>query len=301
MTVNDAISLLELSRPVTHEAVKQSFRRLVKIYHPDKHFNDVARDNAAAQFVQIKSASELLLELSEEEINNPQPVIQRRRPNIVRRERQYQAQPQVNLNHPIIKEIENIVRLFRLTGATQIHVFLRKLLIDGKYSPSAWMGNLYARLFEKSYAGEDKLNGAAYAVFFFFRLLWGAVFLIVSFFTIAILGLLLTVLLFPPVALFAIFYSLYIRLLKPVKDHLNKSIRPNDRTSWLKARLKYLVFRTLPLPILFLFSFWFIEICNQGTYYVSSISKILFALFVLLFLSVIYEWIHYFRAKRSKK
>jgi len=111
---------------------------------------------------------------------------------------------------------------------------------------------------------------------------------------------LLTVMLFPPVALFAIIYGLYIRLLKPIKNHLNKSIRPNDRTSWLKARLKYLVFRTLPLPALFLFSLWFIEICNHGTYYVSSISKILFALFVLLFLSVVYEWIHYFKAKLSK-
>jgi hypothetical protein len=300
MTINEAISLLALSRPVSHEAVKQSFRRLVKIYHPDKHFTDVARDNAAAQFVQIKAASELLLDLTEEEINNPRPVIHRQRPNIVRRERPYQAPPQVNLHHPIIKEIENIVRLFRLTGATQIHVFLRKLLIDGKYSPSAWMGSLYTRLFEKKYAGEEKLDGAAYAVFFFFKLLWGAVFLIASFFTIAILGLILMVLLFPPVALFAIFYSMYMWLLKPVKNHLNKTIRPNDRASWLKARFTYLIFRTLPLPALFMFSFWFIEICNQGTYYVSTISKLLFALFVLLLLSVVYEWIHFFKAKLSK-
>jgi hypothetical protein len=301
MNTNQAIETLRLERPVTHDAVRKAFRSLAKEYHPDKHFTDVARENASAMFVRIKAASDILLEIPENDINNPRPNA--RRPiNRVKRERTYTppAKPLI-LNHPLVKEFENIVQLFRLAKKSQLNTFMRRLLVEGRFAPGVFIGNLYERLFERKYAGEDRLGPLAYAVLLSLRLLWGAIFMIVSFFTMAVLGLLAVVFLFPPVALFALIYWGYHQMLQPLIIRLNKTIEPGMRSSWMKARKTYLWYRTFPLIPMGAIGYFFVLVCRAGTYYVNSIAYLLCGLFMLLSLSVVYEWLHYFKIKASNQ
>jgi hypothetical protein len=301
MNTNQAIETLRLERPITHEAVRKAFRSLAKEYHPDKHFTDVARENASAMFVRIKAASDILLEIPENEINNPsQPI---RRPiNRVKRERTYTppAKPLI-LNHPLVKEFENIVQLFRLAKKSQINTFMRKLLVEGRFAPGVFIGNLYERLFERKYAGEERLGSFAYAILFSLRLLWGALFMIVSFFAMAIAGLLGVVFLFPPTAIFALIYWAYHQMLQPLIARLNKTIEPGVRNSWMKARKIYLIYRTFPLIPMAIFAYFFLQLCRSGTYYINSIAYILWGLFFMLTLSITYEWLHYFKVKFAKQ
>jgi len=301
MNANQAIETLRLQRPVTHDAVRKAFRSLAKEYHPDKHYTDVARENASAMFVRIKAASEILLEISESEINNPRPQV--RRPiTHVKRERTYTppAKPLI-LNHPLVKEFENIVQLFHLAKTTQVNSFMRKLLVEGKYAPGVFIGNLYERLFERKYAGEEKLGSGAYAILLGLRLLWGAIFMIISFFVMAILGLLGLVFLFPPIAMFSMVYWLYNQMLQPLIKRLNATIEPGVRKSWLSARSVYLWYRTLPLIPMAFGAYFFLQLCQNGTYYINSVAYILCVLFALLALSIVYEWLHYFKVKFAQK
>jgi hypothetical protein len=300
MNANQAIETLRLQRPITHDAVRKSFRNLAKEYHPDKHFTDVARENASAMFVRIKAAADILLEIPESEINNPRQQV-RRPVNRVKRERSYTppAKPLI-LNHPLVKEFENIMQLLHLAKKSQVNAFMRKLLVEGKYAPGLFIGNLYERLFERKYAGEEKLGSGAYAVLLSMRLLWGAIFMIVSFFTMAILGLLGLVFLFPPIALFSIVYWMYLQMLEPMVKKLNKTIEPGVRKSWLKARRVYLWYRTLPLLPMAAGAYFFVRLCSSGTYYANSIAYLLCVLFGLLALSIFYEWLHYFKVKFAR-
>jgi hypothetical protein len=301
MNANQAIETLRLQRPVTHDAVRKAFRSLAKEYHPDKHFTDVARENASAMFVRIKAASDILLEIPESEINNPRPQV-RRPVTRVKRERPYTppAKPLI-LNHPLVKEFENIVKLFHLAKTTQVNSFMRKLLVEGKYAPGVFIGNLYERLFERKYAGEEKLGSFAYAVLLALRLLWGAVFMIISFFVMAILGLLGLVFLFPPIAIFSIVYWMYHQMLQPLIKRLNGTIEPGVRKSWLNARRVYLWYRTIPLIPMAIGAYFFLKLCQSGTYYIHSVASLLCFLFALLALSIVYEWLHYFRVKFAQK
>jgi hypothetical protein len=273
---------------------------LAKEYHPDKHFTDVARENASAMFVRIKAAADILLEIPESEINNPRPQV-RRPVNRVKRERTYTppAKPLI-LNHPLVKEFENIMQLLHLAKKSQVNAFMRKLLVEGKYAPGVFIGNLYERLFERKYAGEEKLGSGAYAVLLSLRLLWGAIFMIVSFFTMAIVGLLGLIFLFPPIALFSIVYWGYHQMLQPLVKRLNKTIDPGVRKSWLKARRVYLWYRTLPLLPMAAGAYLFVRLCSRGTYYANSIAYLLCVLFGLLALSIFYEWLHYFKVKFTR-
>jgi hypothetical protein len=300
MNANQAIETLRLQRPITHDSVRKAFRNLAKEYHPDKHFTDVARENASAMFVRIKAASDILLEMSEGEINNPRPQV-RRPVTRVKRERTYTppSKPLI-LNHPLVKEFENIMQLFRLAKKSQVNTFMRKLLVEGKYAPGVFIGNLYERLFERKYAGEEKLGSVAYAVLLALRLLWGAVFMIISFFVMAIIGLIGLIFLFPPITLFSIVYWMYHQMLQPLVKRLNKTIDPGVRKSWLKARRIYLWYRTLPLLPMSVVAYLFIQFCQRGTYYITSIAYILSILFGLLALSIFYEWLHYFKVKLAK-
>jgi hypothetical protein len=260
----------------------------------------VARENASAMFVRIKAAADILLEIPESEINNPRPQV-RRPVHRVKRERAYTppAKPLI-LNHPLVKEFENIMQLLHLAKKSQVNAFMRKLLVEGKYAPGVFIGNLYERLFERKYAGEEKLSSGAYAVLLSLRLLWGAIFMIVSFFTMAIVGLLGLIFLFPPIALFSIVYWGYHQMLQPLVKRLNKTIDPGVRKSWLKARRVYLWYRTLPLLPMAAGAYLFVRLCSRGTYYANSIAYLLCVLFGLLALSIFYEWLHYFKVKFTR-
>jgi hypothetical protein len=296
MTIGEALSVLHLNAPVTHDDVRKAFRMKAKEFHPDKHFNEQARELAAQQFLRIREASDLLMSLSEQQINHRGP--ERRTIRVVRRShpRPAPVQPTI-MEHPLIKELDNVVKLFHLAGKGSSMQLLRKYLGEGRFSPGNWMGKMYEKLFEKKFAGEDQMSGFMYGFILFIRLLWGSIFLIVAFFSMSILGLMVLVLVFPPVVVFTGVYWLYHRFMKPIAKKLNQSIQPGNTASWLKARSAYLRYRTLPLPIMAAIAWAFVLVCKTGSLYVITLSYLLCLLFSILGMSVFYEWLQYLKVK----
>ena len=299
MTVGEALSVLRLNVPVTHDDVRKAFRMKAKEFHPDKHFNEASQEDASKQFLKIREASDLLMSLSEVQINRPGP--ERRTVQVVRRAhpRQAPAAPSI-MDHPLVKEIDNVVKLFHLAGKGSSMQLLKKYLGEGRFSPGNWMGRMYERLFEKKFAGEDRMSGFIYGFILFIRILWGSIFMILAFFSMSIVGLAVLVLAFPPAAVFYGVYWVYYQFMKPISKKLNKSIQPGNVQSWLNARSTYLFYRTFPLPIIGVIGWGFVIICRSGTYYVMTLSYLLCLLFSLLAMSILYEWLQYFKVKNRE-
>ena len=288
MTIREAIAVLELQVPVTHEDVRKAFRVQAKKYHPDRQRDERLQADASKRFIAARQASELLLLKSEAVINAPEA---RRAPDpVIRRERRAPAAPPKIVESPLIKELDNVQRLFRMVvGKAE----LKGKGFRWKNSPSALLGHWYETLIEKNFPGEEKLSGVSFALFRFFRLFFGAILLIAAFIGMSIVGLLGAVVFFPPMMVFYALYSLYNWALQEVASELNKHVRRGDVNTWLKARKEYLWYRTLPMFFFGLAAWATISFGSNGTFYLESISWLIVVPVFLLGFSITYEWLHY--------
>ncbi len=289
MTIREAIAILDLQLPVSHDDVRKAFRSKAKIFHPDKHRDERLQEQASKQFISARQASELLLRKSEFVINSPES--HRATDPIVRRERRPPPPPPKIVESPLIKEMDNVLKLFQLLSSDRKKT--RSKTIKWTFSPAAIIGKWYENLIEKHYPGEDKLNGFAFAIYRFFRLLFGAIFLIAAFLLMSIVGLMGAVLFFPPMMVFYALYSLYNMALETVAKELNKQVKKGDVSSWIEARYEYMWYRTIPLGLFGLACWGTISFGKTGTIYLESISWLICLPVMLLSLSITYEWLHY--------
>lgn len=297
MLIREALEMLELERPTDHEAVRRSFRRLVKVWHPDRFTDAVQKEKAHAVFLRLREAHDLLLKLSEAQINHTGP--ERRSIPRVRRSTSPAPPPPPVFDHPLIHEADNLARLFRLLDPQVKRSAFWTRWSQGKYSPGALMGKLYELFIERRFAGEDRLSGFAYGLFRAFHILWGTTVLIVAFIAISLGGLILAVVLFPPFMAFLSVYMVYHHGLKRAVQRLNKQIIPGNRASWIKARKAYLQLRSIPLFPMACAAGFLVFAGQQASYYFQSLT-LAFSLMVLcLMLSVLYEWLHYFKMRNS--
>jgi hypothetical protein len=289
MTNREAIAILELQTPLSHEDVRKAFRRMAKIYHPDLQREPDKQEEASKKFIAIRQASEWLLSKSETAINSPEPI--RREPSIIRRPYK-RATPQPKIKDlPIIKELDNVILLVELIIGKRKNN--QKRSFSWKFSPSNLIGKWYESLIEKHYPGEDKLQGFSFAIFRFFRLFIGSIFLIAGFFLLSVIGLLGAVILFPPFMVFYLLYTIYIAALEYVTPGLNKKIIKGDLESWIRVRRVYLFYRSFPLSLFLLASWGTIAFGQTGTIYLQSISWLICIPVSMLIMSVLYEWIHF--------
>jgi hypothetical protein len=297
MTNREAIAILELQIPVSHDDVRRAFRRMAKLYHPDLNREPEKQDFASKKFIAARQASEWLLSKSETYINSPEPI--KREPVIVKRTRKpTPVQPKIK-DLPIVKELDNVISLIALIVGNKkfkSHKIFRWNLI-----PSALIGKLYESFIEKKYPGEDHLQGFAFALLRFFRLLVGAVFLIAGFFILSVIGLLGAVILFPPMMVFYLIYSIYIAALENIAKSLNKKIKKGDLESWISVRKVYLLYRSFPLVLFLLTSWGTIEFGQTGTIYLQSISWLVCIPVFLLMMSVLFEWIQFLQIQKRSQ
>lgn len=297
MTNREAIAILELQIPLSHEDVRRAFRRMAKMYHPDLQREPEKQEEASKKFIDVRQASEWLLSKSESEINAPEPI--RREPAIVRRTYK-RAAPQPKIKDlAIIKELDNVILLLELIIGKRKNN--QKRSFSWKFSPSTLIGKWYESLIEKHYPGEDKLQGFSFAIFRFFRLLIGAIFLIAGFFILSIIGLLGCVILFPPLMVFYLLYSIYIAALEILATRLNKKIKRGDLDTWIQVRKTYLAYRSFPLVLFILTSWGTIKFGKTGTIYLQSISWLICIPVAMLIMSVLYEWIHFRKIKIQRQ
>lgn len=296
MTIREALTLLELQTPVTHEQVRKSFRRMAKQWHPDLQQSDEARRRASEVFIKLRQANDYLLARSEQAINHP--GAERRTIHRVRRSAPVQKAPPPVVHHPLFNEVENVARLFKLVGRKEKQNSFGRRWGKLSFSPGSWLGRMYEILIERRFAPEERLDGLSYALFRLFHVLWGSIFLIVFFVGLSLAGLISAAVLFPPIMAFLGVYSIYQLALEKSIHRLNKTIIPGNRISWLKARSKYLYIRSIPLLPMFGLAALCIVLSLNGTYYVRSLA-ICFSIFIAaLMLSVLYEWLHFYRIRR---
>ena len=296
MTIREAIAVLDLQLPVSHDDVRKAFRRMAKLYHPDLQREEHLREQASKRFIAARQASEILLRKPEAVINAPES--QRATDPIVRRERRPPPPSPKIVDAPLVKEFDNVMKLFQLLMGKKDG---RKWMFRWTFSPTVLIGRWYEELIERHYPGEERLSGVAFALFRFFRLLFGAIFLIAAFLLMSIAGLMAVVLFFPPAMVFYALYSIYHSALQTVAQKLNKQVKRGDISTWLSARREYLWYRTLPLGFFGLAAWGTISFGKTGTIYLESIAWLICLPILLLALSITYEWLHYRRILHRHK
>lgn len=293
MTIREAIEILELEKPVSHEAIKKAFRDKAKIYHPDRHRDSSTQKQAADKFIAIRKASELLLNLSEAVINDP---ASHRRPDpIIRRAPRTPAAPSPVINSPIMGEYDNLIRLWRMLIGNKKEV--KKSLFN--FQPGSWLVIMYEFFIEKRFIDEEKISGLGFAFYRFTRLLVGAIFLIAGFLLLSIFGMFISAVIFPPFIVFYGIYHLYQQLLDYQANKMNQEMKVKTKAAWLGMRKTYLQLRTFPVFGMILLGMAFHRLSTIGTMYVQLLSLVFIALALLLLLSVSYEWLYFYRVSKK--
>ncbi|EIM20678.1 DnaJ-domain-containing protein [Wallemia mellicola CBS 633.66] len=127
----DYYSILNLPRNATNEEIKDRYKQLAIIFHPDKQRSDHQREAAALQFSHIKHAYEVLSDphkrmaydtLGEEGLKNDWQVGQRlRTPEEMREE--YERRRRVN-------ELESLESVLRSKGDVNVHIDATSAVAD---------------------------------------------------------------------------------------------------------------------------------------------------------------------------
>jgi hypothetical protein len=293
MTIREAIEILELVKPVSHEAIKKAFREKVKIYHPDRHRDALNQQAAAEKFIAVRKASETLLNLSEAVINDP---ASHRRPDpIIRRAPRTPAPTSPIINSPIMGEFDNIIRLWRMLIGSKKEV--KKSMFN--FQPSSWLLIMYEFFIEKRFIAEENISGIGFAFYRLVRLMIGAIFLIAGFMLLSIFGMFVSAVIFPPFIVFYGLYHMYQQLLDYQANKMNQEIKSKTRQAWLGMRKTYLQLRTFPVFGMILLGMGFRQLSTYGTFYIQSLSFIFIALVLMLLLSVSYEWLYFYRVSKK--
>jgi len=293
MTIKEAIEVLGLEKPISHEAVKKAFRDRAKLYHPDKQKDEESRIVASDKFIAVRNASETLLSLSVAIINDPASL---RRPDpVVRRQQRAPVKQEPIFDSLLIKEFDNVIRLFRMLIGNKKAV--KKSTFN--FQPGAWLGIMFEFLIERRFLDEDKLHGLSFALYRLVRLSVGAIFLIGGFLALSIFGMLFSAVIFPPFIVFYGLYHLYTQLLDFQATKMNREVKIKSRETWLSMRKTYLQLRTFPVFGMIMLAMGLIKLSQLGTYYLQSLGMIFFALVIMLLLSVIYEWLYFYRVSNK--
>lgn len=294
MTLYEALAVLELTIPVSHDDIRKAFRNKAKLFHPDKYTDPLLQESASRRFIAAKRASEFLLSFPAEQINTGR-VHTRREPRVQTRRRPPAPPPPV-VHSPLVKEFDNIARLVGLGSRPGKSFFRRRF----SFSPVEWLGKGYMLLVEKVYPGEQRMTGLSYAVFRFFRLLFATLCLILVFFTLSVAGMLVTVIIFPPLLAFWIFYQVYRGLISISTGITEMENKPGPLPEWGQAPLRYLMARTLPLIAALLVMQLLLLFSLEESAYLFALCVVLTLAFLLLGISVVYEWLVFFRMKEEK-
>ncbi|MCB0819346.1 MAG: DnaJ domain-containing protein [Bacteroidetes bacterium] len=293
MRIAEAIEILGLKKPVTHAEIKTRYRRLAKEYHPDRFKPGEQSEGISDNFIRIKDAAELLLRNDEAYINSsrayrdPEPVLKRpayRKPP---------PPPVTKLR--FIRELDNLVRFIRMIFGIK----KKDPDINFSFQPGAWLGRYYELLFERQFSSEIKLHGFAFAIWRFFRIVSGALFLIAGFLLMSIAGMVIAALIFPPLIVFLGIYHIYCEMLDQRAKTLNKQVRKNDRDAWFNARRQFLHVRTIPVFALLILGSSLVRISRDASWYFNTLSIIFCLPVLILAFSVMYEWIHYYRSRKA--
>jgi hypothetical protein len=297
MTVNEALQLLELNLPVSHEEVRLAFRKMAKRFHPDLFIEIKEQQAASLKFIEAKKANDFLLKLPVEAINDirKRPIASQR----IKRERAA-APPPPKVNSPLIKELDNIARLFHLINEQGKELKWWSKLRKFNFNPLETVGKWYEFLIEKSFPGEKKLGAIGFAFYRFFRLLYGSIVLIIGMLIMSIGGLIAAVVMLPSFGVFYFCYYFYNQYLERISLELNKMIIPNNFNSWRNAKSIYLKYRIMPMILFISLAATLLFLAQYGSFFVSSIALFYSILVLLLCLSIFSEFLLFRKSVRKR-
>lgn len=293
MTIKEAIEILELDLPISHDDVKKAYRRKAKTHHPDKHRESISTSFHKEQFINAKNANELLLSHSELVLNSPgryrDPV------KVKRRASPRPAPKPPEAQWKFIEELDNVVKLLKIISRSTKKFKSLNISIQ----PGAWLGKMYVFLFEKRFIGEEFFKGKWFGVYRFIRLFVGSVFLIAGFIGISIAGMLLAAFVFPAFIVFQGIYTLYTQTIENQVKKTSDTMRKRDKVEWLNLKRKYLHIRTVPLFGILILSSLLIRFSAMYSFYFTILSLVFCIPTFILLLSVVYEWFYFYRVQNK--
>jgi hypothetical protein len=297
MTVNEALQLLELTLPVSHEEVRLAFRKMAKRFHPDLYTEIKEQQAASLKFIEAKKASDYLLNIPVEAINDSRkrPIASQR----IKRERAA-APPTPKVNSPLIKELDNIASLFHLINEQGKELKWWSKLRKFNFNPLEIVGKWYEFLIEKSFPGENKLGAIGFAFYRFFRILYGSIVLIIGMLAMSIGGLIAAIVLLPSFGVFYICYYFYNQYLERISLELNKMIIPNNFISWKNAKSIYLKYRIVPMILFISLAATLLYLAQYGSFLVNSIALFYSILVILLCLSIFSEFLLFKKSVKKR-
>lgn len=279
ITIAEAIKILELRKPLSREQVRKAYRSKAVLFHPDKFPDEMDKAYANEKFIKLKEAYELLIELEDEQLNDPDFLKSQRR-----KLREEALSRQNTLpDWPIIDEVENVAQLFSGWNPAErfffsaIFNFSAKIFnrISNKLLNIISLRPKHANLY-----GFDKLLRL-----FLFAVIFTAYILAISIVIILSIGLL-----FIP---FVIFYTIYY----PYQKYCRRMLRKHTGNSkigeivfmnyytaslnYLRARIFLWIFALAPAAL----------VIFTGLKWWSVIAALVYLLlWAIIFLSVIHEW-----------
>lgn len=282
MTILQAIHILELERPYTHDGIKKAYRQQAKLWHPDNFRVYEQQIEAGRRFIEIKEAYDQLVSLDIKALNSYNPAYDNA---ILKRNRA--AEPIRNKEEhklfktPLFKEADNILSLFYLFA--KWNWFGLPMLFAKAYN----VVNNYIKPHKKGYG-----PSAARFILFLFIILCST----------ALAAAVVPILVFIAL-LFTPLMWIYIKSVKGLTKVFTYVIGylPAPNCGYIGGELLYLTLRSLMPVILIIAAVLYIPFSDMANVYLLLFSGyIVFTLFITI--SVLYEWVSFYRVQylRSK-
>jgi hypothetical protein len=291
MTVYEALHILDLKIPVSHAEIKRAFRAVAKASHPDKVNPSQSSEWHKQKFIESKKAYDLLMRHSEFEINTATIRIQPKR-NRASERRPVYRKPEPVINHPFVKEAENVALLFANIPVPIKLFFSRITYWKGWNEPFTIFSAIVEQFRKKQNQWKGNLGRRSFAFYRFLSYSFNLLLMVVSLLFTALAGICILMPLMPAFLFFWLYYECVQAPARWIVKSTNKSLRKTDKL------LAYLVVRTIPYLVLILaivsaFRFLNFKFFISGFLF----STALFTLFMLL--SVSYEWVRFFKPSKN--
>jgi len=279
LSISEAVHILDLSRPMSHEEIRKAYRNKARKLHPDLFQDETEKENATQKFINLKAACDLLLAFEEYELNDP---VQMRKNHLKARAEALKRQV-VLPDWSLMYDWENAAKLFNSRGSAL--KWMSKLKLEKRFKSVRQFIHRF-NTFWNSFTIGDR----AYGVLKFFRLILFAVIFTAYALGLSI-GFVLLVLLILPASLLFIFTYF---LLQKFSTH-NLKVKTGKKTIHAaaiyqhpKAVRKYLFLRTFIWPIVLLAGSLLFLISHK--IYMLFNMSLFSILWLSIMFSIIYEW-----------
>jgi hypothetical protein len=294
MNIREAISILELSLPVSEESIKKAFRVKARTFHPDNFRIYEQQIEAARYFIRVREAYELLMKQPVESINRFANFMAYQDELNVNAPAPDPGRGMVDLTQsPLYREFGNLFSFFYLFRGVKLRGSFKFLW---RFSPDAF----FKRMLRSDTGYSGPLGWLLKTIGALMRLSVYLLILVVF----AVFGLIIMpALIFGAILFFPLFwlYSSSNRYLIARMEGL-LGYTPGPACRKVSGELIYLGIRTFPVILSDILLAWaVIRLYPVSGWAIHFLLSGLCFFMLILSLSVVYEWIAFYRMRILKR